>query len=211
MPHAAVCDKILSKTNRYRQNSAYFPKYRYLSNTLLYIIEDAMRFFLTAKAWQVFLLIMASMFVGAFIQPAPANFNILMLSTLVFMAVWAAWLWSIANASNNKLEPPLRKSPRLMVVGLVIAASYLLMAPWLWPDMRTGQGGIPALMVPMHLLAMLGIFYALVFTANRLTTLERKQQVSFFDYSGPFFLLWFFPIGIWFIQPRVNKLLGNDA
>ena len=170
-----------------------------------------MRFFLTAKAWQVFLLIMASMFVGAFIQPAPANFNILMLSTLVFMAVWAAWLWSIANASNNKLEPPLRKSPRLMVVGLVIAASYLLMAPWLWPDMRTGQGGIPALMVPMHLLAMLGIFYALVFTANRLTTLERKQQVSFFDYSGPFFLLWFFPIGIWFIQPRVNKLLGNDA
>ena len=66
-------------------------------------------------------------------------------------------------------------------------------------------------MVPMHLLAMLGIFYALVFTANRLTTLERKQQVSFFDYSGPFFLLWFFPIGIWFIQPRVNKLLGNDA
>jgi len=43
----------------------------------------------------------------------------------------------------------------------------------------------------------------------RLVTLERRQPVTFFDYSGPFFLFWFFPIGVWFIQPRVNKLLGT--
>ncbi len=170
-----------------------------------------MNLFLTAKAWQVFLIIMGSMVGGAFIQPVANNFAVFMVSTLIFMAVWMAWLFSIALAANKKLDPALRKSPRLMVAGAGFAAFYLMVTPWIWPDMRTGQGGLPALMIPMHLLAMLGIFYSLVFTANRLTTLERKQKVSFFDYSGPFFLLWFFPIGIWFIQPRVNKLLGNDA
>jgi len=151
------------------------------------------------------------MLFGAFIQPVPANFNLFMLGTLVFMLVWMAWMWTIASASNEKLEPALRKSPKLMVAGLGFAVLYLALTPWLWPDLRTGDKGVPSLMVPMHLGSMLGIFYALLYTANRLTTLEKKQTVSFFDYSGPFFLLWFFPIGVWFIQPRVNRLLGDDA
>jgi hypothetical protein len=33
--------------------------------------------------------------------------------------------------------------------------------------------------------------------------------VSFYDFSGPFFLLWFFPIGIWIIQPRINRLFTD--
>jgi hypothetical protein len=168
-------------------------------------------FFLTAKAWQVFLILIGSMFFGAFVQPVPANFKLFMLGTLVFMLVWMAWMWTIARASNDKLEPSLRKSQIPMTIGLGFAVLYLMLTPWLWPDLRTGDKGIPALMVPMHLGSMVGIFYALLFTANRLTTLERKQRVSFFDYAGPFFLFWFFPLGIWFIQPRVNRLLGNDA
>lgn len=168
-----------------------------------------MRFFLTAKAWQVFLVLIASMFVGAVLQPVPANSPLFMLGMLIFMGVWMGWVWAIAQASNAKLAPELRKSPRLMVAGLAVAVVYLFGSPWLWPDLTTSKSGIPPVMVPMHLLAVLGIFYALVFTANRLVTLERKQNVTFFDYSGPFFLLWFFPIGVWFIQPRVNKLLGQ--
>ena len=62
----------------------------------------------------------------------------------------------------------------------------------------------------MHLLAMAAIFYALGFTSKQLVKLEQRENVSFFNYSGPFFLFWFFPIGIWFIQPKVNKLLGQE-
>jgi hypothetical protein len=30
------------------------------------------------------------------------------------------------------------------------------------------------------------------------------------DYIGEFFLFWFFPIGIWFIQPRINNIVSKD-
>lgn len=171
-----------------------------------------MKLFLIAKHWQVFLLLVGSMVGGALLQPAsPDPFLGMVVGTLLFMGVWMLWLWSIAAGANEKLDVSLRKSTRLMVVGVGFAAFYLAVSPFIWPDLK-GNPGIPSLMVPMHLLAMVGIFYALLFTANRLVTLERRQKVSFFDYSGPFFLIWFFPLGVWFVQPRVNRLLGsNDA
>jgi hydrogenase maturation factor len=36
------------------------------------------------------------------------------------------------------------------------------------------------------------------------------RTVSFYDYAGPFFLWWFFPLGIWFVQPRINRLFANS-
>ncbi len=168
-----------------------------------------MKLFLIAKSWQVFLLLLGGMFGSSFLMSTfPDPFVGILIGTLIFLGVWMAWLWTIAKASNEELVPPLRKSTKMMVVGIAYAAFYLVVSPFVWPDLE-GRAGIPGLMVPMHLLAMIAIFYALVFTANRLVTLERKQKVSFFDYSGPFFLLWFFPLGVWFIQPRVNKLLGS--
>jgi hypothetical protein len=30
--------------------------------------------------------------------------------------------------------------------------------------------------------------------------------VKFKDFVGEFFLVWFFPIGVWILQPTINKL-----
>ena len=42
--------------------------------------------------------------------------------------------------------------------------------------------------------------------AKALKTVEWQKPVTFSDFAGEFFLIWFFPIGIWIIQPRINKL-----
>jgi hypothetical protein len=172
--------------------------------------DRMLKLFLVAKAWQIFLLLVGCMFASAvFMSTSPDPFVGMLIGTLIFMGVWMAWLWTIAQASNQKVDPVLRKSTRMIAVSIAYAALYVLVSPLIWPDLE-GRPGVPALMVPMHLLAMVAIFYVLLFTANRLVTLDRKQKVSFFDYSGPFVLLWFFPLGVWFIQPRVNKLLASD-
>jgi hypothetical protein len=133
----------------------------------------------------------------------------LLIGTLALMTVYMGWLLSIAVKANQKLEEPLKKSPRWMVLGLVYAASYLIGALVLLPGSLEQARGVPGYIVPLHLLAMAAIFYALLFTGKSLVTLERNQASTFFEYSGPFFLLWFFPIGVWFVQPRVVKLLGS--
>ena len=67
----------------------------------------------------------------------------------------------------------------------------------------------------MHLVATFCMFYNLYFVAKSLKLVELQRPVGFYDYSGPLFLLWFFPAGIWVVQPRINRLyalhLGVDV
>jgi len=47
------------------------------------------------------------------------------------------------------------------------------------------------------------------FASKSLVMVETGRRAKFYDYAGPFFLMWFFPIGIWFIQPRINRLYSQ--
>ena len=35
---------------------------------------------------------------------------------------------------------------------------------------------------------------------------ELQKEATFNDFVGEFFLIWFYPIGIWFVQPEINKV-----
>jgi hypothetical protein len=68
-----------------------------------------------------------------------------------------------------------------------------------------------AVILPLHFFAMFCLFYDLYFVSKNLVMVETGKRVTFYDYAGPFFLIWFFPIGIWFIQPRINRLYEQKA
>ena len=53
---------------------------------------------------------------------------------------------------------------------------------------------------------MFCMFYMLYFTSKTIKTVELQREVTFGEFIGEFFALWFYIIGIWFIQPKVNKL-----
>lgn len=169
-----------------------------------------MKFFINAKSWQIFLVLMGSMFGAQLLLPLVSNPEIgILIGTLILMAVYMGWLLSIAVIANRKLGSPHKRSTKWMFIGLAYATTYLIGSLLLLPgSMETGRGA-PGFVLPLHLLAMAAIFYALLFTAKSLVMVERNQATNFFEYSGPFFLLWFFPIGVWFVQPRVNQLLGG--
>src|SRR6266496_5324966 len=63
--------------------------------------------------------------------------------------------------------------------------------------------------LPLHVFAMVCMFYLLYFVSKSLVLAETSKPASFYDYAGPFFLLWFFPVGIWIVQPRVNRLYSE--
>ena len=57
---------------------------------------------------------------------------------------------------------------------------------------------------------MFGIFHTMYFAAKTIKCVELKRNVTFSDIAGEFFLIWFFPIGVWILQPRINKLIDGD-
>jgi hypothetical protein len=70
--------------------------------------------------------------------------------------------------------------------------------------------GIFAIIFPLHLFSMFCIFYCLYFIAKSLKSVELQRPVTFNDYAGEFVLIWFFPIGVWVIQPRINNIFNDN-
>ena len=64
-----------------------------------------------------------------------------------------------------------------------------------------------ALIIPFHLFAMFCIFYCLYFVSKVFKTVELQRKVAFSDFAGEFFMIWFFIVGIWIIQPKINKMI----
>lgn len=56
------------------------------------------------------------------------------------------------------------------------------------------------------LLSWLCLIYFSNVLARLLSMVETQSDVMFGDYVGTFFLFVFFPIGVWIVQPRINKL-----
>lgn len=61
--------------------------------------------------------------------------------------------------------------------------------------------------VPLHLFSMFCMFYCLYFVAKTIKTVELQRSVTFSDFVKEFLLAWFFPIGIWILQPRINNMI----
>jgi len=70
--------------------------------------------------------------------------------------------------------------------------------------------GAFAVIIPLHLFSMFCIFYCLYFVAKTIKTVELQREVTFSDFIGEFFLVWFHLIGVWILQPRINKFVQNN-
>jgi hypothetical protein len=173
-----------------------------------------MKLFIKAKHWQLFLVFMGLMFgsqilmINSMEPGMPPNITMFLIPMVLFFAIYAAWLWSISTYCLKNMPEELATSPLIMKAGLVYAGLYFIFG---FTFLSRGNTGPVGILVVMHILAMVAMFYSLLFTSRQLVKLERKAHVRFYDYSGPFFMLWFFPIGVWFIQPKVNELLGESV
>ena len=127
---------------------------------------------------------------------------------LFMLLVLFAWMFSIGAWSNRRLPETRRRSVIPCGVGLALPIIYVLMYIFLYiPLLNHGAPSRPPLwMLPMHMFSMVGIFYGIWYTARQLKSLQENEDVGFMIFSNTFFLLFIFPIGIWLIQPEVNRL-----
>jgi len=188
----------------------------------LCVQEKKLSFFLKIEAWQLFLLVVGIPFglnyflMSALVsssQPSPEMlFKIMPIFMLFFMAIYLFWFWSLGLGINSRISDEYRPKVKFFKFGIIYSAAYMVLFHIMFVVFTSGgtAGGAMAIIFPLHIFAMYCMFYALFFIAKNLVTYEQKQTVKFYSFFGPFFLLWFFPIGIWFIQPRINKIYAEN-
>ena len=188
-----------------------------------------MEIFLKAKHWQIFTVLIGIPFIvqvtifTLMISHREYDMTafILPIMTFFFIIIFFGWFWSIGTVLNNKLPDNVRINITLFKIFVLVPVVYLLGISLYMLTLATGltEGGRPTEFIvidiidkvlPIHFLSMVCIFYIMWICAKTINSIENQRPVKFSDFAGDFFLIWFFPIGIWIIQPRLNKLVENN-
>jgi len=179
--------------------------------------------FLRARHWQLFLLFVglcfaaaAAMLITVLLSPREALRRVFPFFVVIeLLAVsFALWLWSLGVFLNSLLPLHLRMKKTLFRVSVLFVPLYLPMFGLFFQGTNQVQNVtlIPilfALIIPLHFFAMFCQIYSWYFVSRSLALAESLGPASFADYIGYFFGLWLFPIGVWIIQPRINRLYAN--
>ena len=169
-----------------------------------------MPLFLNARHWQIFTLqmipIVCIFLLGDMFSPWQLGFMWVLL-----VCISIAWLYSIGTAANQQLDASLQKNQ--LVFAATSLACVLLFITVLLLMFRASQTQTPPPSWLVHVLfvGLANFFYTLWFAACQLVSAEKKAQAFYIEYAFPMLGFWFGFVGAWFLQPRVNRLLGRQA
>jgi hypothetical protein len=166
-----------------------------------------MKIFIEAKHWQLFIVFVAICVTPQFFSSSQYSIIISNVFSGLFIVWFLGWLFTIANECNKALPGNLKKSFVPSAIGISYSIVYSVIFNIYFVSSITPSNML--YIFPFHLAAIGAILYSLAFVANRLITVSRGEKITFANYMPQFFMLWFFPIGIWFFQPKVNALLAN--
>ena len=177
-------------------------------------------FFLRAKHWQVFVLLWGTYLAGemAIVSALPETSGpienplkaglfaeVVMLPALVCLM---AWLWSMGSFLFLIAKPTVRLSIHSFQFAIIFLMLYLLTA---LPFFLSRNSTVQTILFPAHLLCMACLIYCFYFVSKSLVIAEKGEPITFNDYALSLLLLFFSLIGIWLIQPRINRLYANSG
>lgn len=199
-----------------------------------------MAFFLRAKHWQLFLLSFGIPFIlqlflvfdvvtsiTSHADPTfmLAYFKFFPILLVVFIGTLFGWFWAVGVGLQKMVPSVIKMKVTTFKVFFFIPLAYLLLIAIgmgmlfsnnFFGNITSSNNPAPffigfAVIFPLHIFSMFCIFYCLYFSARTIKTIELQRPVTFSDFAGEFFLIWFFFIGVWIIQPRINKMTSPEG
>ena len=168
-------------------------------------------FFLRGKHWQLFLLVVAEpvyVFSGRrYLIPLAA---LAIISYLTWFWVTGSFLGAISDRTNTMGNRLFRVS--IVCLALWFALAITIFRAGLFGNLtaiRIPVFAVTLLFLPLHFIAILCIPFVLYFWCKHLLLAELRDSADFFQYLELIFLLSFFFVGVWNIQPRINRLYSQ--
>jgi hypothetical protein len=149
----------------------------------------------------------------------------IMVISFLSMFVLYGWMYSVGVGLKKFLPADVHSRTKFFVFCLLFPIAYIFLFLFIYlqafssmfegaltgsPESAMGgMMGMFFLIIPLHLFAMFCGIYVLRFVAKIIKSAELQRRARFSDYIGYFFLVWFYPIGIWILQPEINKIVGG--
>lgn len=161
-----------------------------------------MNWLLKVKDWQLCAIYCSPLIVQLFLGRLLAyDYLFIFVLTFLFFALFLMYSWCWAVALN--IERPLNRI-LLFKVCYILPIALLVMATI--TILVYGAALPPTLVWISHVLSLLSINYCFAFSAIQLRRIGSRSAINVGNGASIFFLIILFPIGIWILQPDVNRL-----
>jgi hypothetical protein len=178
----------------------------------LTLMNTIASFYLGAKHWQLFLLSVALTVVQVFALVSNATLigNAAITKTVcggIDVLFLLGWMWAAGMLLNALLPPSMKRDPRPFAIALVLPFVLVLIADFV----SAGNPTPPTWVLALSVVTFACLFFDIGFVADVLRRVEKPQAMGFGGMAATFFGIWFFVIGIWWIQPKINRYYAAAA
>lgn len=125
--------------------------------------------------------------------------------SIMYYAVFLAWNYKVAKTFNKKSEALSKKQLKRLDWLMIIFVIYIIyFTTHIWkffPDSFLVS-------IPLFILmavASFAFFYIVFCTAKTLKYIQLKNQIRTSDIIVEMFVIFYFPIGVWWLQRKVNQ------
>lgn len=187
------------------------------------------KLFLRAKHWHIFtitfalpFLLQTGLVLLMIVHADPMIVLKIMPVVLALIVVgYFGWFWSIGNGLQSRMPAgvhlKVKRFRLFFFIPLVYLTFFLLFIAYglggfieSGPEPAAGAVAlIIGILLPIHFFVMFCLFYCIYFVAKTYKTVELQREVIFSDFAGEFFLFWFYPAGVWIVQPKINKMVDE--
>jgi hypothetical protein len=161
-----------------------------------------MKHLLFVKHWLVFILLL----IGLWFQTLTVEDNELQTAILSVAGVVLYFLWPISMGFQLRkyLPPNVRINFSLYIVNMVAWLTIYSLTIMVF-------GGFDFNFEGINIIPLIYLLYAfvhfLMFPAKLIKSIEKGGKAWIYEYFGYFLLILFLPVGIWYLQPRVNNIV----
>jgi hypothetical protein len=185
-----------------------------------------MMLFLKLKHWQVFLFafgipVIIQVIFLLLINQHNTNFivhKVIPVITLISNLIYWCWIWSIVSRLKDKIPDEVELNPDFFNLFFILSLvfSFFFAGFNMIFLGNPGKGyfhpgiGFLLYLLPLYLFSIFCNCYCIYFASKILKVAQLQKYAKFYDFAGDFFLLLFYPLGVWFIQPKIINVFKDE-
>ena len=161
-----------------------------------------MKILLKLKHWQLFPLLILTLFISNFTWVGFELLNTLL--TLTGFLIYMIWYFVIGMELTEYLPNKIVLGRTIFIInGFVLLVSTMVLV--IFFDGSYSTNSFIGFVWIVYLIY--AIFQFFMFPAKVLKTIELKREATLGDYLWCFLLMIFWPAGVWWIQPKLNRII----
>jgi hypothetical protein len=152
------------------------------------------------KAWVLFVLMFIPGIISSIISEPGVYSQLDIIANLICAIVYFLWLWAIISLAKLSTGEETSVFLRVCFLGTTLVfVGYNLC-------LILGLSIIGSYREPISIVALVLWIYCLFMIAKNLKSAELHRSPRIGEYLVDFLMMLIFPIGVWILQPRLNRM-----